>query len=483
LYSTKTDLRQTAQGLLWSFCFPCPRRKQLNLTIIVLAAGQGTRMKSELPKVMHPVAGRPMVSFVVDAAQALDPAHLVVVVGHGEDLVRQTVGDAVAYATQEEQLGTGHAVQQAAHSADGRAETVLVLYGDTPLMRPETLRHLVEHHQAESAAVTVLTSEPADPTGYGRIVRESQGGSVLAIVEEIEATPAQKAIEEVSSGIFCFRDSWLWPNLAKIRASSAGEYYLTQLVAIAQDQGEKVTAWLVSDPLEVIGLDHRLKLARGEAEMRQRINEQWMLAGVTIVHPETTFIEAGVEIGPDTVIWPNTLLQGETRIGEGCAIGPGSIIRDSVIGDCVKVELSVVGQATVGEGSEVGPFGHLRKGAHLGPGVHMGNFGEVKNSYLGPGVKMGHFSYMGDATVGDEANIGAGTITCNYDGQRKHRTVIGKQAFIGSDTMLVAPLEIGDGAKTGAGSVVTQDVPPGALAYGVPARVRSSPTPDDLEVE
>ncbi len=455
----------------------------MNLTIIVLAAGQGTRMKSDLPKVMHPLAGQPMVSFVVSAAQALDPARLVVVVGHGADLVRQAVGDSATYATQEEQLGTGHAVQQAAEAAAGQAGTVLVLYGDTPLIRPETLRRVVEYHQAESAAVTALTSRPPDPTGYGRIVRESDGGPVLGIVEEREATPAEKAIGEVSSGIFCFRDTWLWPNLAQIRPSTAGEYYLTQLVAIAQDQNEKVAAWLVSDPMEVIGLDHRLKLSWGEAEIRRRINEQWMLAGVTIVHPETTFIEAGVEIGADTIIWPNTYLQGKTRIGQECTIGPGSIIRDSAIGDRVKVELSVVEQAVMEEDSEVGPFGHLRKGAHLGPGVHMGNFGEVKNSYLGPGVKMGHFGYMGDATVGEGANIGAGTITCNYDGQRKHPTVIGRQAFIGSDTMLVAPVEIGEGAQTGAGSVVTQDVPPGALVYGVPARAKSSPSAADLEVE
>jgi bifunctional UDP-N-acetylglucosamine pyrophosphorylase/glucosamine-1-phosphate N-acetyltransferase len=455
----------------------------LNLTIIVLAAGQGTRMKSDLPKVMHPLAGQPMVRYVVAAAQALNPAQLIVVVGHGEELVRQAVGDTVTYVSQPEQLGTGHAVHQAAAAAAGQAETVLVLYGDTPLIRPETLRVVVEYHLAESAAMTALTSSPPDPTGYGRIVRNGEGGPVLGIVEEREATPSQKAIGEVSSGIFCFRDAWLWPNLAQIEPSPGGEYYLTQLVAIAQGQNERVAAWLVSDPMEVIGLDHRLKLSWGEAELRRRINEKWMLAGVTLVHPETTYIEAGVEIGPDTIIWPNTYLQGKTRIGQGCTLGPGSIVRDSAIGDRVKIELSVVEQAVMEEDSEVGPFGHLRKGAHLGPGVHMGNFGEVKNSYLGPGVKMGHFSYLGDATVGEEANIGAGTITCNYDGQRKHRTVIGRQAFIGSDTMLVAPVEIGDGAQTGAGSVVTQDVGPGATVYGVPARAKPSPTPTDLEVE
>jgi bifunctional UDP-N-acetylglucosamine pyrophosphorylase/glucosamine-1-phosphate N-acetyltransferase len=453
----------------------------LSLTVIVLAAGQGTRMKSELPKVMHPLAGRPMVRFVVDAARALEPDNLIVVVGYGADLVRQSVGDEVMYVTQEEQLGTGHAVQQAEPVAAGRAETVLVLYGDTPLIRPETLQQIVGHHQSAGAAVTALTSRPHDATGYGRIVRHAQTGRVLAIVEERDATAEEKAINEVSSGIFCFRDDWLWPNLAQVQRSPAGELYLTSLVAIACEHEEAVTAWRVPDPLEVIGLDHRLKLAQGEAEMRRRINERWMLAGVTLIHPEVTYIDADVEIGPDTVIWPNTFLQGRTRIGQECTIGPSSIVQDSTIGDRCRVEMSVVEQAIMEEDSEMGPFGHLRKGAHLGKGVHLGNFGEVKNSYLGPGVKMGHFSYLGDTTVGAEANIGAGTITCNFDGQRKHRTIIGEQAFIGSDTMLVAPVEIGDGARTGAGSVVTRDVPPGGLAYGVPARVK--PTPGTHEPE
>jgi bifunctional UDP-N-acetylglucosamine pyrophosphorylase/glucosamine-1-phosphate N-acetyltransferase len=237
--------------------------------------------------------------------------------------------------------------------------------------------------------------------------------------------------------------------------------------------------WSGPDPLEAMSIDDRLKLARVEVEMRRRINEGWMLSGVRLVHPEATYIDAAVEIGPDTVVWPNSHLQGGTRIGNACTIGPGAVIRDSVLGDRCKVELSVIEQAIMEDDSNIGPFGHLRKGAHLGKGVHMGNFGAVKNSYLGPGVKMGHFSYLGDATVGEEANIGAGTITCNYDGKHKHRTIIGREAFVGSDSMLVAPVEIGDGARTGAGSVVTRDVPPGGLAYGVPARVQSmAPAPE-----
>ncbi|MFN2183626.1 MAG: bifunctional UDP-N-acetylglucosamine diphosphorylase/glucosamine-1-phosphate N-acetyltransferase GlmU [Anaerolineae bacterium] len=454
----------------------------MSLTIIVLAAGQGVRMHSELPKVMHPLAGRPMVRFAIDAARALEPDNLIAVVGYRADLVSGAVGQGIDFVTQEQQLGTGHAVQQAQMAA-GRAGTVLVLYGDTPLIRPETLRQIVANHEETGAAVTVLTSRPPDPTGYGRIVRDSDTTTVLAIVEEKDASPEQKLIDEVSSGIFCFRDSWLWPSLAEIEKSPAGEYYLTDLVAIARAQGEPVTAWTVADPLEVIGLDQRIKLAQGEAEMRRRINQRWMAAGVTLVDPEATYVDADVEIGSDTTIWPNTYLQGETRIGQECTIGPGSIIRDSSIGDRCRVELSVVEQAIMEEDSDIGPFGHLRKGAHLGKGAHMGNFGEMKNSYLGPGAKMGHVGYLGDATVEAGANIGAGTITCNYDGKHKHKTLIGKQAFIGSGTMLVAPVEIGEGATTGAGSVVTRDVPDRSVAYGVPARVRSAPDEEGPEVE
>jgi bifunctional UDP-N-acetylglucosamine pyrophosphorylase/glucosamine-1-phosphate N-acetyltransferase len=451
----------------------------LDLTIVVLAAGLGTRMKSDLPKLLHPLAGRPMLQFVIDAARALEPTNLAVVVGHGADLVRQALGEGIPTVAQEQQLGTGHALQQAERVVAGRTGTVLVLHGDTPLIRPRTLRHLVEHHQAARATVTLLTFRPEDPAGYGHIVRDADTGGVLAVVEEVEVAPEQQAIGEVSSGVLCFRDAWLWPNLARLEPSPGGEIYLTGLVALACQGGETVAAVQAADPLDVVGLDHRSRLARAEAEMRRRINERWMLEGVTLVHPEATYIEAGVRIGADTVIWPNTLLQGQTRIGRQCTIGPGAVIRDSTIGDGCRVELSVVEQAIMEEGSDVGPFGHLRKGAHLGQGAHMGNFGEVKNATLGSGAKMGHFSYLGDATVGAGANIGAGTITCNYDGQRKHRTLIGTGAFIGSGTMLVAPVEIGDGAMTGAGSVVTRDVPPGSVAFGVPARVQSKPGTDE----
>jgi bifunctional UDP-N-acetylglucosamine pyrophosphorylase/glucosamine-1-phosphate N-acetyltransferase len=453
----------------------------LSLTIIVLAAGQGTRMKSDLPKVMHSLAGWPMVRHVVEVATALQPALLTVVVGQGSELVRQALGEQIMYVTQVERLGTAHATQQAEQAAAGCADTVLVLYGDTPLVRAGTLRRVVEHHQTEKAAVTLLSFYPDDPTGYGRIERDEADGSVCAIVEEAEATDGQRAIREANSGILCFRDGWLWPNLHRLDPRPGGELYLTDLVALAREQGETIEALPVDDPLEVIGLDQRLRLSQAEGEMRRRINEQWMLLGVTLVHPETTYIEAGVNIGADTVVWPNTLLQGGTCVGRNCSIGPGTVIRDSTIGDGCRVELSVVEQAIMEDGSDVGPFGHLRKGAHLGVGAHVGNFGEIKNSSLGAGAKMGHFSYLGDAEVGAGANIGAGTITCNYDGERKHRTTIGEGAFVGSDTMLVAPVEIGDGAKTGAGSVVTRDVPPGSVAYGVPAKVKPQRAREESE--
>lgn len=455
----------------------------MDVTVVVLAAGQGKRMKSDLPKVMHPLAGWPMVRYVRDTALALDPARLAVVVGHGAELVRAALGEDLAYATQAEQLGTGHAVRQAEALAAGRAGTVLVLYGDSPLIRPETLRQMVEQHEAQGVAATLLTFRPDDPTGYGRIVRDAETGRVRAIVEHKQATPQQRAIGEVNGGVMCFRDAWLWPNLARLRRSPAGEFYLTDLVEIAAQGGEAVAAFPLADPLEIIGLDNRLKLAQAEVEMRRRINERWMLAGVTLVHPETTYIEAGVEIGADTVLWPNTLLQGQTRIGRTCTLGPGSVVRDSEIGDRCRVELSVVESAVMEDDSDVGPFGHLRKGARLGAGAHMGNFGEIKNSYLGPGAKMGHFCYLGDATVGAGANIGAGTITCNYDGVKKHPTEIGAGAFIGSDTMLVAPVTVGEGSRTGAGSVVTRDVPPGQVAYGVPARIKPLPAEKESEAD
>jgi bifunctional UDP-N-acetylglucosamine pyrophosphorylase/glucosamine-1-phosphate N-acetyltransferase len=441
------------------------------LSIVILAAGQSTRMKSELPKVLHPLAGKPMVQYSVETAAQATSEKPLLVVGNGADEVRRAVGDQVIYVEQREQLGTGHAVLQARPLLEGRSETVLVCYADMPLLSAETLRRLLELHGEDKGPITMLTVEADDPMGFGRILRD-EGGQVVGIVEEAVATEEQKAIRELNCGVYCFDNDWLWPHLAQLPLSPKGEYYLTDLVAMAVAEGQVVAALKISDVTEVLGINDRTHLAQAEAVMRQRINKKWMLEGVTLLDPTLVFIEATVEVGQDTVIYPNTYLQGATTIGRQCRLGPNTIVRDSTVDDGCIIEASVIEGAVLEEGVDVGPFSHLRKGAHLAKGVHIGNFGEVKNSYLGPGTKMGHFSYLGDATVGREVNIGAGTITCNYDGQRKHRTIIEDGAFIGSDTMLVAPVRVGARAKIGAGSVVTHDIPPGSIAYGVPARVK-----------
>ena len=440
------------------------------LAAVILAAGQGTRMKSDLPKVLHPVLGVPMVLWSVRHAQALGAAPVVLVVGNGAEEVRRTVGEGVLYALQAERLGTGHATLQARPLVQGKAESVLVLYGDMPALRLETLQRLVALHQERRPAVTMLTVVAEDSMGFGRVVRDA-AGRVRAIVEEAVATPEILAIKELNCGVYCFDAAWLWRRLPDVPLTQPkGEYYLTDMAGLAVQDGLPIEALTIHDVSEVQGVNNRVHLARCEHILRQRLAEHWMLAGVTLVDPATTYIEATVQIGRDTVIYPNTHLQGAAVIGERCAIGPNTIVRDSRIAAGCKVLASVVEGAVMEEGAEIGPFGHLRQGAHLGPGVHMGNFGEVKNAHLGPGTKMGHFSYVGDAEIGPNVNIGAGTITCNYDGVRKHRTVIEEGAFIGSGTMLVAPVTIGRRAKIGAGSVVTHDVPAATLAYGVPAR-------------
>jgi bifunctional UDP-N-acetylglucosamine pyrophosphorylase / glucosamine-1-phosphate N-acetyltransferase len=339
-----------------------------------------------------------------------------------------------------------------------------------PLFRPETLRRLVEMQKNSPGPISMLTMVGPDSHGFGRVIRSPQG-NVLQVVEEPQATPEQLALREYNVGAYCFQASWLWPALKRIQLSPKGEYYLTDAVGLAVEDGLPVQAMVMDDPGESLGINTRVHLAEAEAVLRQRINTAWMMAGVTLVDPNTTYIEPGVTIGQDTIIWPNTYLHGSTVVGEGCTLGPNTIIHDSRIGNNCVVLSSVMEGALLEEGVNMGPFARLRKGAHLGPGVHMGNFGEVKNSYLGPGTKMGHFSYIGDANIGANVNIGAGTITCNFDGKHKNHTEIGPDVFLGSDTMLVAPVSIGEGAKTGAGSVVTKDVEPYSLVVGVPAHL------------
>jgi bifunctional UDP-N-acetylglucosamine pyrophosphorylase/glucosamine-1-phosphate N-acetyltransferase len=449
------------------------------LDVVILAAGQGTRMKSRLPKVLHLLGGKPLIQHSIETAMCLSEHQPVLVIGHGGDEVRAALGEGPRYVEQRDQLGTGHAVMQARDLLRGHSQHVIVTYADMPLLKSETLRGLYDIQRTAQTPFSMLTLITDTPRGFGRIVRDG-ADKAQAIVEESHATPEQLAIREVNVGIYCFNADWLWSHLDSIPMNTKGEYYLTDLVELAVQAGDTIYAIPMSDPAEAMGINTRVHLAEAEAVLRQRVNEALMLSGVTIVDPASTYIHPSVKVGQDTVIMPNTSIWGETRIGEGCTIGPNSVIESSTIGSGCTVLASVLEYATMEDHVEIGPFGHLRKGAYLEEGVHMGNFGEVKNSRLRKGVKMGHFSYLGDADIGEETNIGAGTITCNYDGVRKHKTVTGKNVFIGSDTMLVAPVTLGDGARTGAGSVVTHDVPDGTLVVGVPARPRP-PKHEDSE--
>jgi len=426
-------------------------------------------MRSKLPKVLHPLAGQPMISHALGAVRELVDLPPVLVVGYGAEQVREAIGDQAEYAVQEKQLGTGHAVSSARSKLEGKADTIIVTYGDMPLLRGQSLKDLLALHQAGESPVTMTSFNGDKARMFGRVVRD-ESRHITGIVEEAVATPEQLAICEYNVGAYCFDADWLWASLKKIPVSPKGEYYLTDLVGLAVEEGYAVESNVIEDPDEAIGVNNRVHLATAEKVMRQRINEGWMLFGVTILDPDTTYIESSVTIGRDTIIYPNTHLQGETIIGEGCGIGPDTTVMDTKMGDQVRVIASTLEKAVVEDHVTMGPYCHLRKGAHLQEGVHLGNFGEVKQSVLGPGTKMGHFSYIGDAKIGENVNIGAGTITCNYDGKKKNPTEIGDDVFIGSDTMLVAPVKIGDRSVTGAGAVVTRDVPPDTLVLGVPAR-------------
>lgn len=441
----------------------------MNLSTIILAAGQGTRMNSSLPKVLHPLNGKPLVKYSIQLAAAVGSTRTVVVIGNGAEQVRSAISESVDYAVQQERLGTANAVQAAEGLLGAETGLVLVISADMPLLTGTTLVNLVETQLQSSSPLTLLTVRSENPRGFGRILRGADG-EVTGIIEEAQATPEQLCIVELNVGAYCFKSPWLWQALKKIRLSPKGEYYLTDIVAVAVEEGKKVTGITVGDEEETLGINNRVHLAEAERVIRRRINRAHMLAGVTMADPELVYIEDSVRIGRDTVLLPNTRLSGNTVIGEGCEIGPDTIISDSSIGDHCHLLVSVIEGAVVEDEVGMGPFCHLRKGAHLGRGVHMGNFGEVKDSHLAAGVKMGHFSYIGNATIGENVNIGAGTITCNYDGVNKNPTEIGENTFIGSDTMLVAPLKIGKNATTGAGAVVTHDVADNEVVAGVPAR-------------
>ena len=442
----------------------------MTIASIILAAGEGTRMRSKLPKVLHLLGGKPLIWHALQAVEGLVDLAPVLVVGHGADQVRATVGDVAEYALQAEQLGTGHAVLMAQPLLQSKADTLLVTFGDMPLLRNESLKQLIDLHRSSKSPVTMTSIIGDEARGFGRVVRDDQG-HVVGIVEQADATPEQLTICEYNVSAYCFDAGWLWTALMRIPASPKGEYYLTDVVSLAVAEGFQVASLVLADPEEAIGLNTRVHLAEAEKVLRKRVNEGWMLAGVTIIDPERTYIEAGVHIGRDTVILPNTYLRDDTVIGEDCQIGPDTTVINSTVGNHVHLLASVLEHAEVRDHVTMGPYCHLRKGAVLDEGVHLGNFGEVKASYLGPGTRVGHFSYIGDAKIGKNVNIGAGTITCNFDGKAKNPTEIGDEVFIGSDTMLVAPVKIGARSITGAGAVVTHDVPEDTLVIGVPARI------------
>ncbi|MEU9039119.1 bifunctional UDP-N-acetylglucosamine diphosphorylase/glucosamine-1-phosphate N-acetyltransferase GlmU [Streptomyces sp. NPDC048352] len=437
--------------------------------VVVLAAGEGTRMKSATPKVLHEICGRSLVGHVVAASRELDPAHLVVVVGHAREQVTAHLAgiDAgVRTAVQYEQNGTGHAVRMALEElGESPAGTVIVVCGDTPLLTGETLRALADTHEADGNAVTVLTAEVPDSTGYGRIVRDPGTGAVTAIVEHKDATDAQRAIREINSGVFAFDGALLADALGKVRTdNSQGEEYLTDVLGILREAGHRVGAAVGSDHRQILGINNRVQLAEARALLNARLLERAMLAGVTVVDPGSVFVDVTVTFGQDAVVHPGTQLLGATHIGEGAEVGPNTRLKDTRVGAGARVDNTVADGAVVGDQASVGPFAYLRPGTNLGVKAKAGTYVEMKNATIGEGTKVPHLSYVGDATIGEYTNIGAASVFVNYDGEHKHHTTVGSHCKTGSDNMFVAPVTIGDGAYTAAGSVITKDVPPGALA-------------------
>jgi bifunctional UDP-N-acetylglucosamine pyrophosphorylase / glucosamine-1-phosphate N-acetyltransferase len=433
--------------------------------VVILAAGQGTRMKSRLPKVLHPIAGRPLIEHVLRTARSIEPATITLIVGHQAETLRTRLAHhrGLQFAVQEPQRGTAHALQQAEPVLAGKTGTVVLLYGDVPLLSPATLKRLLEAHSNAGAAATVVTANLDRPYGYGRIVRTN--GKIARIVEERDASPAERAIKEINSGIYAFDVAPLWDALRSIPSKNAqGEFYLTDLVGVYRRRKLPVETLVLDSVHETRGINSRSELAEVSKIVRQTKNEELMAAGVTIIDPAATYIEEDVEVGPDTVIHPGVILEGQTKVGSACELHAHVRIVDSVIADRVTVNnFCVIVGTRVADGASVGPFAHLRPETVVGEGAKIGNFVELKKTSLGPGSKANHLAYLGDATIGANVNVGAGTITCNYDGQRKHQTVIEDGAFIGSDSQLVAPVKVGKGAYVGAGSSITQDVPAGAL--------------------
>ncbi|SMB86532.1 UDP-N-acetylglucosamine pyrophosphorylase [Desulfonispora thiosulfatigenes DSM 11270] len=437
----------------------------MNSAAIILAAGKGTRMKSELPKVLHKVLGEPMLNHVLDALEEAKIKRKIVVLGHGAKEVEEILHEQIEVTYQKQQLGTGHAVMQAENLLNGKEDNVLVVCGDTPLLRSETLTKLIESHKENQATITILTAKVDDPTGYGRIIRDENG--VQAIIEEKDANVGQKAIDEINTGAYCFKGNFLLSEIVKLDNNNAqGEYYLTDLIKKAVSQNLKVDSYIMEDHIEALGINNRIQLAEAESILRKRILDRLMLEGTTLIDPLNTYIGKNVKIGQDTIIYPGCILEGTTSIGQNAIIGPNTRIINSEIMDSVNIQSSLIVDSKVGSGCNIGPFAYLRPNSVLEDNVKVGDFVEIKNSTINKGSKIPHLSYIGDSVVGSKVNIGCGTITCNYDGKVKSKTVINDGAFIGSNTNLVAPVTIGQGAFIGAGSTITKDVPEGSLGLG-----------------
>ena len=436
-----------------------------DLAVIVLAAGLGTRMKSSLAKVLHPLAGRPMLLHTLDNVLALKPERSVAVLGHQAERASAILPDGITVALQKEQLGTAHAAMAGLKKLGSFGGMLLLVSGDTPLLGPDTLKAFIGAHKKAKAAVSILTAHLDDPTGYGRILRDGRG-NVVRIVEQKDASAEEKAIKEINSGTYCFDVKALKAALRMVQADNAQkEFYLTDVAAIANAKGKKVVAIPAGNPEEALGINSRSDLASAGKIIRLRTNERLMAGGVGIIDPDNTYIDSSVSIGRDTVVYPGNHITGDTKIGEGCTLMPGGIIGNCIIGDSVTIKPHcVLDKAVIEHGAAVGPFAHLRPGSIVGPDARVGNYVELKKTVLGRGSKASHLSYLGDAVIGSEVNIGAGTITCNYDGYGKFKTVIGDGTFVGSDTQLVAPVTVGKGAVIAAGTTVTKDVPDDALA-------------------
>ncbi|MBI4832047.1 MAG: bifunctional UDP-N-acetylglucosamine diphosphorylase/glucosamine-1-phosphate N-acetyltransferase GlmU [Candidatus Lindowbacteria bacterium] len=449
-----------------------PAKKEKPVVCAILAAGQGTRMKSGTPKVLHKLCGKPMIDHIVQTAKKLEPARIYLIVGFREELVRQFFGDSVYYITQSQQLGTGHAVLQARDELFGYKGDVVVLYGDVPLVTEGTLRSLVARHRETGASATLVTTRVKNSTGFGRVIR-NRSGRIAKIVEEKDASPAQKRIKEINPGIYCFEAPSLMGALTEIGpANKQQEYYLTDVVEVLVKKGKKVETITTSDEVEILQVNTRKHLAQVNRIMHERVLEKLMDEGVTIIDPRTTFVSETVKVEKDVTIYPFTYIEGYTHIGAGTIVGPQTYITDSVIGNNVVIVMSYISSSIIRDNSRVGPYSHLRPEAIIGESVHIGNFVEVKKSVIEENSKVNHLSYIGDAKIGKNVNVGAGTITANYDGVRKNETVIEDGASIGSGTVLIAPVRIGKKAVTGAGTVVPKchDIPPNAVFAGVPAR-------------